>query len=202
MTGSTSTERATCPQCGGSGVVRSIERGEHRVDVECVCGLRLRKRLALGDDIYTAPVIRESPLNRKTTTNVFVTAAWRALLPHLRLALGMAWHAGELEARPFTFKVVTDEQILRASLARDRDPDQYEVTIGGASLLIVRLGFLGWRNQAMAGYLREALMRRLDVDRAPVWLADTPKLLFESGHLSWDAAVGAYVAEHCERVRL
>jgi hypothetical protein len=158
--------------------------------------------MALGDEVFDAAVIGQSPLLGRARSNVFVTSTWAALAPHLRLALGMAWHQGELEREPFSFRVVTDEQILRASLGRDKDPELYDGAVAGVGLLVVRLGFLGWKNHAAAGYLHEALLRCIDVDRRPVWLTDTPSTPFEKGHLSWSDHVSKYVMEHFEKVTL
>jgi hypothetical protein len=171
------------------------------VDVECVCSFAGRKRLFLGTDLFEASKLTDSPLCSQTAFNVIVTSPWSALLPHLRLSLGRAWHYGELENKPFTFKTTTDEQVLRASLARDKDSDLYDSTVGRGSLLIVRLGFLGWRNVAAAGYLHEALRFR-EFEHKAIWLTDTPDVPFEKGHLSWSPELDGYIADNFEKVVL
>jgi len=180
-----------------------------------MCVYTRRKAGFLGRAIYEADKIRETPLARLTqdsrwlspdgtAKNLLITAPWKSLLPHLRLAFGMRWHQGELRSTPFTFKIITDEQIRVGTFADKGDGVESVAQLLNADvdLVVLRLGFLALGNKAMPEILRSAIMHRVEMSQRPLWLIEDPKEPFTRGHLSWSDKVGEYVATAFQRMVL
>lgn len=203
-----------CPHCNGE---RWMNVGEDKVR-PCICLKRDMFHAFLGADISGAPKITKSPLyaidvehNKatldRTTENVLINSAWYVVLPHLRLALGHHY----LLRSTYRFTVITDERIINVFVGNEHytskskkvrdDKDNYnglKDLVEGPDLVIIRLGFLGYKNVAAAGSLKQALMLR-EAARKPTWLirnpdADTP--------VSWNEEVAAYVKVNFEVVTL
>jgi hypothetical protein len=68
-------------------------------------------------------------------------------------------------------------------------------------LMIIRLGFLGHKNVAMPGILKEALMIR-EFACVPTWIVEVPTSIFGPGHFSYTEEVGAYIDDHFEILNL
>lgn len=206
-------EAIECVVCHGTGNV--VEHDGLRA-VECVCVYRRRKREFLGEEIFDAAKIQESPLIERTRDrrglvadltcqNLWVTAEWAELLPHLRFALGIKWHLSHESGEEFRFRLLTDEQLRLGYLeARTADGEENLPALlsGRFNLVVLRLGFLGWKNSAMPGILLSALMHRREIAKAPLWIVDTPTEQFSKGHLSWSEDAVAYVTKYFRRGRV
>ncbi len=169
----------------------------------------------LGPDLSGAAKIRESPLYAinagfqstldRTSENLHIHSTWHRLLPHLRLSIG---HRHWLEPN-FRFSIITDERIKnvfvgnesykqRSSKVRD-DKDSYnglKDLVESHDLMIIRLGFLGYKNVAAPGALKEALMIR-DAAHKPTWVVQNPEADLPK---SWDEEVSGYLSEHFDIV--
>ena len=165
----------------------------------------------LGPDLSGAVRIRKSPLYAidegfkatldRTTENLYIKTTWHRALPHLRLSIG---HRHWLDTT-FRFSIITDERIKnvfvgnesykqRSAKVRD-DRDNFnglKDLVEGYDLLIIRLGFLGYKNVAAPGALREALMLR-EVARKPTWIVQNTD---DPPPKAWDEEVSAYISEH------
>ncbi len=202
-----------CGACAGTGSIVGDRDDEAR---ECICIYRRRKQVFLGNDLFEAAHLSETPLVARTQDhrtlatdmtreNVWLTAQWRDLRPHLRLALGIRWHIGVAAGRSFNFRVITDEQVRLGHFADSRDEvveTVPQLLAPSADLVILRLGFLGGANKLMPGILRSALMHRIEVVRCPIWITDTPTEPFIKGHLAWSEDVARYAESEFRRVTL
>lgn len=65
--------------------------------------------------------------------------------------------------------------------------------------MILRLGFLGHKNVAAPGYLKEALMLR-EVALKPTWLLMSPSSPFGPGHFTYSDELAEYITEHFDVV--
>ena len=183
----------------------------------CICIYGRMVRSFLGGEIASAEKI-QSPLLQftdppvdRSQENLFIKASWQELRSHLRWVLGCKYHLNS----SFRFKVVTDKEILNVSLGnesfkyhtreqRDGGKETFNSVndfIGDHDLVIVRLGWLGWKNQAATGYLKEALGIR-EAAHLPTWLSEVPGRYWGPGDYCWDDDVDAYVKEHFDVVDL
>jgi hypothetical protein len=143
----------------------------------------------------------------RTLDNLFIKGVWSEVTPHLRWAL-----AGKRHVEPwFSFKIVNDEKLLRvyvgdfaynkrSTKVRD-DIETYNNLsdlISAPSLLIVRLGKLGWKNKAAAHVLLEALNIRASESK-PTWLIEGEQP-FGDGHPFFNSEVGHYIEQHFDIV--
>lgn len=196
-----------CPRCKGTG---TLPTADDMTVQQCICAYSRALKLHLGAEIATAPVLRspllqlgppgEPPKVDRTSENLFLKGYWPDLLSHLKWALGCK---GPL----FRFRVVTDEKLKVVYLgaesygARAKGRRDEVTTFNSLSdlvgpdidLLILRLGFLGYKNQAMAGILKEALMIR-EFACKPTWIVEVPTSPFGPGHFSYSEEVGDYIA--------
>jgi len=210
-----------CPICKGDG---------HRIvdnDMkECACLYNKRVILRLGPEIATAPLIVDSPLYKpnpehggaplvdKTRINAIVKGYWPDLLSHFKWTFIVKYNTVRLER--FSFQIITDEKLrnvwfgkesnqARSKKQRDQDVATFntvEDLLGtNYNLAIIRLGFLGWKNQAMGGILKEALMVRQALN-LPTWLIEDPESPFEEGHYSWSRDVAEYIKDRFELIDL
>ena len=160
----------------------------------------------LGTEIALAPSLSApsplfvagdpEPKVDRTKENLFLKGFWPDLLPHLKAAL-----VGK--GLFFQFKIVTDERLrtvyvgddsykARAKSKRDDIETHNSLSdlVGSDNhLVIIRLGFLGYKNVAMPGILREALMLRESLSKA-TWLVEDPDQgYFGPGHLAFSEEV-------------
>jgi hypothetical protein len=68
-------------------------------------------------------------------------------------------------------------------------------------LVIIRLGHLGYKNVAMPGILKDALMLR-EVALKPTWLIDSPQSPFTMGHFAYSEDVYEYIKNRFEVVEV
>jgi len=205
-----------CGRCKGTG---TLPTGDDMTVQQCICAYSRALKAHLGAEIATAPVITQSPLFvagpsgdapkvDRTDENLFIEGYWRDILTHMKWALGC-------KGPFFRFRMVTDEKLKVVYLGAESYGSRAkgkrdEVTtfnsladLVGADLdlLIIRLGFLGYKNQAMAGILKEALMIR-EFACKPTWIVEVPTSIFGPGHFSFSEEVGDYIAENYEIVNL
>jgi hypothetical protein len=178
----------------------------------CIC-LKLRMlQEYLGPEIGVARRIQRSPLYTlnddcksakldRTTENLFIKATWPTLLPHLRLALGHRY----FQQSTFRFATVTDERVIRVYVGDEsfkhrsskvrEDRENYNGLhdlVEAPDLVLVRLGYLAYKNAAAPGALKEALMIR-EAAHKPTWVIQNPHQEYP---LSWNEEVAAYVVAH------
>lgn len=209
-----------CSICGGTGSIRKDEFTYK----PCQCTQIRRSIAKLGPEIYCAPFIDETPfyvttktcgqppILDKTRENLFIKITWSDLLPHLKRALG--GRALDTDFN-FYFTIVTDERLknvfvgAEAYVARGRKKRDDMSTVNSLSdligadfhLVIIRLGFLGYKNQAMAGIIKEALMIRRAA-RLPTWVIDdfNPLKPFGPGHLAYSDDLSEYLRLNFETI--
>jgi hypothetical protein len=213
-----------CEICGGKGV---IDIDDLHVQL-CVCGKRRMFRTHLGPEILAAENVKSSPfyvlgaVRRRpsvdlTKQNMFVKSSWRTLLPHLKWTL---FYKG----LNFRFRIVTDERILNVRLGKEsailksrseREDGKHQFydslydLLEDPDLVIVRLGKLGHKNIAAAGYLKEALMIR-EVNNKPTWLVEEPDNPYTAvmidgtlqGNYSYSEETAGYIHDHFEEFDL
>ncbi len=136
----------------------------------------------LGSDISLVQHVQESPLFKRgkldrTGDNVFITGcSWWEFLPHLKLALAC-------KGLVFSFKIVNDQQIKNVFVGNEHRKvrlygEAFNNSLGdfigdNVELAIIRLGFLGYKNIAAAGSLKEALLIRNSLGLATWIFEDT-----------------------------
>lgn len=203
-----------CPKCGGSGFTMK----DDMTQAECENLFWRRVGAKLGAEIATAPPLAETPLFvpaaeppvDKTQRNVFLKGWWGDLLPHFKTTFIRKYHAvGRVEG--FYFRIVTDERLKNVYLSNEayamkqrKKRDEGE-TFNSLSdlvgnfyhLVIIRLGFLGYKNVAMPGILKETLLLRQALN-LPTWLVEEPESPFGPGHFSWSMDVDDYVKRRFE----
>lgn len=198
-----------CSICKGTGI-RPVPDDDLTVR-QCVCAYARALKKHLGPEIAGAATLTVSPLMNpgkvdRTDEDLFLTGHWPAVLPHLKWALGCKGPA-------FPFRIVTDERIktvwvgaedYRARNKRRRDNMETfnslsDLVVDGVELLIIRLGFMGYSNRAMAGVLKETLMLR-SAALKPTWIVDNPESPFGPGHIAWNDDVSDYIHNRFDRV--
>ena len=197
-----------CKFCGGRGTVSVDDMGGN----ECVCAYARRLKMHLGPEILSAENIR-SPFfvpdgDDFTMNNVFFKSYWRDFLPHLKWVLGC-------KGPMFRFRILTDEKLRTVyvgsesytSRPRSKRDDMdtnnslNDIVGGDISLLIIRLGFLGYKNIAMPGILKEALMLR-EVALKPTWIVESPNAPLVPGHFAYSDEVFEYILERFKSVKV
>lgn len=210
-------EKPICVRCRGSGVL-PIE-GDDTTVQQCICSYSRALKAHLGAEIATAPLIDRSPLFvpgppgeppkiDRTRDNLFLKGYWRDLLSHLKWALGC-------KGPMFRYRLVTDEKLRNVYLGKEAYATQAKarrdemVTFNALpdlvgpeiDLVIIRLGFLGYKNIAMPGILKEALMIR-EFACKPTWIVEVPTSIFGPGHFSFSEEVFEYITDHFETLNL
>lgn len=198
-----------CKLCGGDGLIPVDDLTTR----QCVCLLARAMLSHLGPEIGRAHALKSTPLYVRSeapgtppefdgaTQNLFLKAPWPYLLPHFKYVL-------MIKGLNFTTRITTDEKLLAIWLGKEsygqkqRNRREDEATYNGLAdfvrdphLLIIRLGFLGYKNQAAPGVLKEALMHR-EVQRKPTWLIENPENTFIPGNYSYSDDVMSYIASH------
>jgi hypothetical protein len=143
----------------------------------------------------------------RTLDNLFIKGVWSEAAAHLRWAL-----SGKKSVLPgFSFRMVNDEKLLRVWLGqfsysnrskKVRDDlatfNNLSDLISDCSLLIVRLGQLGYKNVAAGDVLQEALNIRA-TESKPTWLIEGEEY-FGDGHKFYNDTVGTYITNNFEVV--
>ncbi len=192
-----SEEKKPCPLCNGVG---RIEVDDLTVK-QCICAFARAMKEHLGPEIALARSLASSPLFvagdpkpkiDRTGDDLFLKGYWVDLLSHFKSAL-----AGK--GLFFSFKIVTDERLRTVYLggekysAHPKNKRDEMATNNSLSdlvgpdidLVIIRLGFLGYKNVAMPGILKEALMLRAAATK-PTWIVEDPSQgYFGPGHLAY-----------------
>ena len=207
-------DKPLCPLCNGAEVIY-IDNGDSDVE-PCRC---LRARILkqyMGPEIASAPTILRSPLFvvdnddvtlDRTRENLFIKTSWQTILPHLKWAL-------YCKGIRFQFRVITDEKIRtvfvgnESYMARAKGKRDDVVTINSLSdlvgsdykLVIIRLGYLGHKNIAAPGALKEALMLR-EVACLPTWIIEETDRPFPECH-TYSNDVAMYIEQKYETVTL
>lgn len=208
-----------CFRCGYSPIEGCDGRGYLRLlssDTDSVakCGNMYIKELKqhLGPEIANCmhvartPLVEGNPeggepLRDYTKTNLRILCPWRGLLPHLKCAFG-------LKGLSFRFRIVNDERIISVFVGSEsygqksqkvRDDlatyNRLADFIGGDyDLVIIKLGYLGYKNRAAPGALKEALLHRESINK-PTWLVQETEADKAWVH-SYDESVGEYVDKH------
>jgi hypothetical protein len=173
----------------------------------------------LGDEISLAqPVRYNSPLIvaddtgtllvNKTTQNLFIKCWWKDFKSHFRLVSVNLLQRNRLQ---WYWQFVTDERLKNLYLGNEAHQNKTRKRRGEEEsyncisdfigpmfdLVIIRLGYLGWKNQAMSGILKEALLVRQAANK-PTWIIEQPCSIFGEGHFSWGFDVGEYVKANFE----
>jgi hypothetical protein len=210
MTASDTT--SVCSLCGGTGTVDADDMG----GTECRCLLAKRLIRHLGPEIAGVPFPRENwqsflftPKGEDyTIRNVVFKAYWRDLLPHLKWALGC-------KGPMFRFKILTDEKLrtvyvgAESYTSRPRSKRDDMATNNSLNdilgeeidLVIIRLGFLGYKNVAMPGILKESLMLR-EISRKPTWIVESPDAPLVPGHFAYSEDVFEYILQRFTSVKI
>lgn len=192
-----------CPKCGLPPIEGCRGTGVFVVNETTVrpCQNLYVKRLKehLGAEIGSGKHVRGSPLLQLnpeggsplvdlTTQNLIIQATWRALKPHLKWTLSF-------KGLMFRFLVITDERIkgvflgAEAYAAKSKDVrndapsfNSLSDLLGdGVDLAIIRVGFLGYKNRAAAGALKEILLHRESLPR-PTWVIVDPERPWVHSH--------------------
>lgn len=189
-----------CNICQGSGYLAMGETNEYKRP--CVCTLRYLYRRALGDEIYNAAPLDDSPFAAKVDTSLFIKANRRDFLPHLR-------HALISQGTQFFHRVTNDSQMLSAWLSKDKETSKEEgstkVTftslidlVEDPQLLVVFLGVVSYKNRALPGVLLEGLRIRRFAGK-PTWVVTSHKSPFVDGHFAWSPEGEEYLLENFEQ---
>lgn len=206
-----------CARCMGTGFL-PVE-GDDMTVQQCICAYSRALKLHLGAEIATAPNITQSPLFMagasgeppkldRTKENLFLKGYWTDLLPHFKWALGC-------KGPTFRYRIVTDEKLktvyvgAESYATRAKGRRDEIVTYNSLSdlvgpdldLVIIRLGFLGHKNVAMPGVLKESLMIREFACKA-TWIVEVPTSIFGHGHFSYSEEVAEYIENNFEVVNL
>jgi hypothetical protein len=191
---------------------------------QCICAFALYLKSRLGEEISTSrPLVSKSvlyevppsggePIVDLTTQNCFIKGWWADFKPNFRFAV---MHLMEKSSFQWHFSIITDEQIKtvfvgsEAYTQRSKKKRDDIVTYNSLSdllgesqdLVVIRLGFLGYKNVAMAGALKESLMIRQALGK-PTWILEEPNSVFDEGHHSWSLDVEEYIQTRYEVVEL
>lgn len=201
--------------CGGRGY--TLIEDAYGNDLSRPCPNVLKRRILenLGPEIASvqgcnSPLYQcppHSPVVKDyTTQNLLLVSTWPGLLPHFKWAL---YAKGQM----FRFRVVTDNKIKTVFVGDDqyrarptsvredmRTFNNLEDLVGDLDLVILKLGYLGHKNAAAAGALKEALLIR-EVARKPTWVIEDTRVGYEWHH-SRSPEVEDYLERHFERMEL
>ena len=210
----------SCLICKGEGMVRIPGSLDTK---QCICAFTLYLKARLGEEIATSkPIVSKSvlyevptsggePIVDLTNQNCFIKGWWADFKPNFRLA---AMHLLERRSFQWYFSIITDEQIKtvfvgsEAYSQKSRKKRDDIVTynslsdfVGSQDLVVIRLGFLGYKNVAMSGALKETLMIRQALGK-PTWILEEPNSVFDEGHHSWSLDVEEYIQHRYDVVEL
>jgi hypothetical protein len=184
-----------CGKCKGVGTLPMLSNVD--TVIMCECRLTAMVRDRVGEEIANAKKLVSSPFMEAKGENLHITGEWPDVLPHLRFALKMNLI---LSGFAFSFRMITDEDLRTAFLAggskydeREEEDRMADLVGSQIDLVIIRLGFLGYKNAAMPGILLTSLRAR-EASLRPTWLIDAPDMPFGKGHLAWSPEVGSYIS--------
>lgn len=209
-------------RCDGSGwVVQDLFNAK-----ACLCLKVQMARKAIGEDLWVggkAVKIEDTPLYQpggigkppeidRTGERLFIRGQNEVLFAHLRRALGSKMLDTDCH---FRLQVVTDERLKNVFVGNEsyekrsrKDRDQVETMnslrdlIGGEyDLVVILLGYLGYKNVAGAGLLKEALMLRDSMAKA-TWVAERLDVAFKDGYASFSHDVAYYIEQQYETIDL
>ncbi len=190
----TADDTKTCPLCNGAEYTL-VEEGTQR---QCLCAYARQLKSHLGPELALAPTPKRSPLyvvnkkgavtDDKTGSNLMITGHWEDIKSHLKWALGC-------KGTSFRFRITNDERLktifvgAEAYTAKARKKREDVETYNSLHdfvgpdfhLVIIRLGFLGYRNVAMPGVLKETIMIR-DALNLPTWIIEDATNPFPNTH--------------------
>lgn len=214
-------DESSCPICKGKQWTYEYN-GDEMLSVPCVCLAKQQLRGFLGPEIASANPVKSDlykpQLNSdtgklegdRTTENLFLKGNWSTICSHLHWAL---WGKRRFSKNNFFFKIITDEKLLpvwlgneaynrRAAKVRD-DIETFNSLadlVSDPTLLIIRLGYLGYTNRAAPGVLLQALGIREALYK-PTWIVEGSNY-FGEGHFSYSAEVGMYIEDNFDVVDL
>lgn len=148
----------------------------------------------------------------KTNSNLILKGWWGDITPHLKHTL--LFKNGQYDLNYFV-QIVTDERLMNVWLGKEaydskkkkerESEDTFnaigDLVGGNRHLVIIRLGFLGYKNRAMAGVLKEALLVRQSKN-LPTWIVETPDSIFGPGHFAYSEDVDDYIKPRFEVIDL
>lgn len=205
-----------CVHCGGRGVIDK----DDMTAIMCICTKFRLLRIHLSKDtpdILHAADVKESPLyvlgsekgkpsRDRTKDNLFLCGLWRNVVSHLKWTL-------YFKGLTYTYRIVTDERIKNVAVGNEsykgKTEDDRKLTesvnglrdlVEDPDLVIVRLGFLGYKNIAAPGYLKEALMIRESAGK-PTWLVEGA-VKYEYDHRAYSPETYSYIHSRFETLAL
>jgi hypothetical protein len=211
-------EKRICPTCGGAGYLYNEETYTRE---PCNCKVaeymfkHLGTEIARAETIFTSPLFEfgdnagDPPKLDRTKESLHIKSPWTVLLPHLKLCLGT-------KGIFFEFRIVTDEKIktvfvgAESYAARAKSKRDDMVTFNSLSdllgpefpFVIIRIGFLGHKNIAAPGAVKEALMLR-DAAQKPTWIvADPDASPFGPGNFTYSDDLAEYIDRNFKTVSL
>lgn len=204
-----------CSRCGGTGKIYVDDLHER----ECLCAHVRALKAHLGPAVVKATSIEASPLfipganpgdpdQDRTADNLFLKGHLKNLMSHVKYAL--VW-----KGRMFPFKLVTDQEILVVWLGKEsygsrsknlRDDletfNSLNDFIGpDRKLVIIQLWGVYYKNVAMPGALKEALMIRRMSGEA-TWILEDTHAPFGPGHFAYSDEAADIIAENYDVMEL
>jgi hypothetical protein len=161
----------------------------------------LGKQISGARHVGSTPLISRTGGVDRTGDNLHITGCtWAAFLSHLKLVL-------YLKGLNFKYCIITDQHIKNVYVGNEhrkvRDADQVSFNslgdlVGGFNLVIVKLGYIGYKNIAAAGALKEALLIR-EALALPTWVIEDPNHAWTH---SCDADVERYIEDEYDRLTI
>lgn len=207
-----------CEVCGGAGVIPIDDLNVR----ECRCARKRAIRAYLGPELCAVPTPPGSPLfvhvpnedpEDLTKKNLVIRGYWTDVMPHIKWALGAL---ADRSAGTFPrYTILTDERLRTVyvgaesygSRAKSKRDDMQtfntlaDIVGSDFDLVIIRLGHLGYKNVAMPGILKEALMLR-EVALKATWLIDSPQAPFTVGHFAYSEDGYEYIKNRFDVVEI
>lgn len=204
-----------CSKCGGAGRILTRRGHEGETDTwgRCICSFAKMFRLRVGTEIASAQSTTNSPLyvpgppgeppeEDGTLSNLFIKGWWSDLTGHFKYVF--TWKYLKLEN--YYLQIVTDEQLRTVYLGKEgydrrSKKKRDEMTTYNSlrdlvgpdyNLVIIQLGFLGHKNMAMPGILKESLLIRQSLN-LPTWIVESPESIFGPGHFSYSEDTADYI---------
>jgi len=220
-------EEKVCSKCGGAGRILTKPGVEGETDtwVRCHCGFAKMFKLKVGTEIASAPGIPSSPLYvppepgeppevDETKSNLFIKGWWADLCSHFKYVLTWKLYSTDLNYR---IHIVTDEQLRTVYLGKQSYDKQNkkkreEIPVYNSlsdligtdfDLVIIKLGFLGHKNVAMPGILKEALLIR-QAASLPTWIVESPEpdMLWGPGLFAYSEDTADYISARFKTINL
>lgn len=207
-------DSSNCPFCKGAQWLYEEYEGDVLIPKRCVCLERKLLRDYLGPEICDVKWVKSElyqPVRNEetgkiegdlTVSNLFLKGTWAITCQHLRWVLS----AKRLYSPGFTFKIITDDRLVRVWLGAEayrnrslsiREDVETNNSLSDllteTALIIIRLGFVK-RNKATPQVLDEALGIRESVNR-PTWIVEGSEKSYLPGHPSYSDEV----AEHIQK---